>query len=277
MRHALVTGETPIVPGRHRSVACMTTTVAAPGLLRRLARGPSAVRRVTRAGLFLVETFGRLATTAAQEIPADAPSRARRLAWVAEQMCALHGVDVIVRGRVPEGPAVYVANHLSYLDPLAIVTHAPSIAIAKREVADWPLLGDPMRRLGVLFVDRDSATSGARVLLQARRELLAGASVLAFPEGTTTRGDRVLPFRRGVFGVARQLRVPVVPVTLRYDTPEAAWVGDEAFLPHYVRTTTRTATRAYVRFDTPLDPMAFDSPEALAERSRRHVLAGLLD
>jgi hypothetical protein len=68
-----------------------------------------------------------------------------------------------------------------------------------------------------------------------------------------------------------------VPVTIVYDTPEAAWVGDAPFLPHYVRTTTRTATRAFVRFAPALDPRRAPSPEALAELARRHVLAGLLD
>jgi 1-acyl-sn-glycerol-3-phosphate acyltransferase len=253
----------------------MTPSSTTPSLLGRLVRGPSAVRRVTRAGVFLAETFGRLAATEVRA--ADAPSRARRLAWVAEQMCALHGVDVIVRGRVPTEPCVLVANHLSYLDPVAILTHAPALAVAKREVAEWPLLGEPMRQMGVLFVDRSSPLSGARVLREAMRRLHEGASVLAFPEGTTTSGDRVLPFKRGVFGLARIANVPVVPVTIAYDTPEAAWVGDAPFLPHYVRTTTRTATRAFVRFGPTLDPTRAPSPDALAELARRHVLAGLLD
>jgi len=232
---------------------------------------------VTRAGFFIAETFGRLAGDASQSAPADAVSRARRLGWVAEQMCALHGVDVIVRGRVPTEPCVLVANHVSYLDPVAILTHAPAFAVAKREVAEWPLLGEPMRQMGVLFVDRTSALSGARVLREAKRRLHEGASVLAFPEGTTTNGDRVLPFKRGVFGLARLADVPVVPVTIAYDTPEAAWVGDAPFLPHYVRTTTRPATRAFVRFGAPLDPHVAAGADELAEHARRHVLAGLLD
>jgi 1-acyl-sn-glycerol-3-phosphate acyltransferase len=227
--------------------------------------------------MFLVETFGGLAQSAALDVPPDAPSRARRLAWIAEQMCAMHGVDTTVHGRVPSGPCVLVANHLSYLDPLVIVTHAPALAIAKREVADWPLVGEPMRKLGVLFVDRGNATSGARVLLEAKRRMHEGASMLAFPEGTTTRGDRVLPFKRGVFGLARLANVPVVPVTVRYDAPDAAWVGDAAFLPHYVRTTSRPTTRVSLRFGAPIEPHAFESAEALAEHCRHHVLGGLFD
>ncbi len=252
-------------------------TASSSGLLRRLARGPSAVRRVARAGLFLTETFGRLASSAAHEVPDDARSRALRLSWVAEQMCALHAIDGVVRGRLPDGPCVLDANHVSYNDPLVILAQAPAVPVAKREVAEWPLLGDPMRRLGVLFVDRSSPLSGARVLREARRGLREGASVLAFPEGTTTVGDHVLPFRRGVFGIAQQLGASVVPLTLRYDTPEAAWVGEAAFLPHYIRTTTRRATRVHLRFGPPLDPRRLGSAEELAERARRHVLAGLLD
>ena len=60
--------------------------------------------------------------------------------------------------------------------------------------------------------------------------------MIVFPEGTTSAGDCVLPFKRGIFGVARRLGVPVVPVALRYDSPSDCWIGSENFLSHYVRT-----------------------------------------
>jgi 1-acyl-sn-glycerol-3-phosphate acyltransferase len=63
-----------------------------------------------------------------------------------------------------------------------------------------------------------------------------------------------LPFHRGLFGLARLARVPIVPLALSYDHPAAAWVGDTWFLPHYVRTTLRDETRALVRAGTPIAP-----------------------
>ncbi len=254
---------------------------ATPGLLRWLAQGPAAVgrssRRMTRAGLFVAETVSQLARVARQPEPGDVIRRTRRLSWTAEQLCALHGIDVVAEGEPVAGPAVYVANHMSYIDPLAILQHAPSLPIAKAEVGDWPVLGDALDQLGILFVDRACAHSGARVLLQARRLLEEdGAPILAFPEGTTTTGGDVLPFKRGVFGLAGLTGAPVVPVTLRYESTDPCWVGDEGFLPHYVRTTARSHTRVRVRFGRPLVARRGESAEGFAERARTVVRTGLV-
>jgi 1-acyl-sn-glycerol-3-phosphate acyltransferase len=221
-------------------------------------------RRLGRAAFFALEALG----APRERERSDPVSRARRLRWVAENVCALHGVHVLPRGPVPDGPVVLVANHLGYLDPPALVSLVPAVPVAKRELGQWPLVGELLHRHGVLLVDRDDPHSGARVLRQALRALSAGASVLTFPEGTTSRGDDVLPFRRGIFGVARRLGVPVVPVAIRYDTPEACWVGDATFLPHYVRTTARPQVRVRLTFAPALNPRAAGSTEALAALAR---------
>jgi 1-acyl-sn-glycerol-3-phosphate acyltransferase len=211
-----------------------------------------ASRRLRDAGVFVLDQVARskaLASEPASPTPREAASR---LQWVCENLCALHGLDVRVDGRLPRSPSVLVANHLSYLDPVVILAEVAAAAIAKREVADWPILGDTLDDLGILFVERGSAASGARVLLRAKRLLDASVSVLVFPEGTTTYGHDVLPFRRGAFGLARRLGVPVVPIGLRYDSTEPCWVGEASFLPHYVKTTSRRATRAQITFGDPM-------------------------
>jgi 1-acyl-sn-glycerol-3-phosphate acyltransferase len=76
--------------------------------------------------------------------------------------------------------------------------------------------------------------------------------VLNFPEGTTTDGRALLPFRRGVFGAARLAKVPIVPVAIDYESPSLAWVGDEDFLPHYLRTAARPRTAVRVAFGSPM-------------------------
>jgi 1-acyl-sn-glycerol-3-phosphate acyltransferase len=95
-------------------------------------------------------------------------------------------------------------------------------------------------------------------------------SVLIFPEGTTTHGDRVLPFKRGSFGVAALAGVPVVPVALRYESAAAAWVGDDTFLPHYMRTVAKPYTRVSVDFLPALSHAGQDAGE-LAEQARRAI------
>lgn len=243
------------------------------GLLPRLVSAPFAVtrsgRRLTMASLVALEMVGSVRRSFPRRpAPADVDSRVRHLSWFAENLLALHGVQLTVEGSVPQGPCVLAANHMSYMDPVAISATVPCSAIAKQEIAGWPVIGSVVQNLGVLMVKREDAYSGARVLRQGLELLRLGIPVLAFPEGTTSEGDDVLPMRRGVFGIARIAGVPVVPISIQYDSPDMAWVGDTLFFPHYVRTTARAATRATLRFGAPIPPDAEPTAEAMAHRTR---------
>lgn len=185
-------------------------------------------------------------------------------------------MDVQVRGRVPSGPSIIVANHLSYLDPLAIGWTLPVGAVAKAEIMSWPGVGEAVADLGVVFVKRRCPRSGAVALRKTMRLLDAGVPVLVFPEGTTTTGHDVLPFARGAFGVARLMRVPVVPATIRYDCDDAAWVGRASLLPHALRLHRRNEIQAELVFGPSLQPMAFNDASALAEATRRCIRSLLL-
>lgn len=244
----------------------LSRTLVGPALLSRTSS------RAARVGAFAVETWSRLLLDGA---PMGAEERARELSWVAENLCALHGVRTEVHGSAPRGPAVLVANHVSYFDPLIIASAVPCSAIAKREVLSWPCIGELCRRLGVLFVRRGDPSSGARVLREALRLLDAGVSVLVFPEGTTTRGGSVLPFKAGAFGAALLADVPVVPIALRYEGSHAPWAGDDTFLPHYMRAMTKPYTRAVVEFLEPLSSTGAASVSALAVHARAAIDASL--
>lgn len=224
-------------------------------------------RRAVRVGAFAFDTWSRLVARDA----GTPETRAKELTWICENLCALHGIRPLVHGRVPAGPCILVANHVSYFDPLVLSSLVPLTAIAKREVSTWPVIGEIGRRLGVLYVERENPTSGARVLREAIAALEHGVSVLVFPEGTTSRGHAVLPFKRGIFGVAARLDVPVVPVALAYDVADAAWVDDETFFPHYMRSIKRPCTRVRARFLEPLWPSPHASAVAFAEAARRAI------
>jgi 1-acyl-sn-glycerol-3-phosphate acyltransferase len=103
------------------------------------------------------------------------------------------------------------------------------------------------------------------------RLLDAGVSILVFPEGTTSFGHDVLPFSRGAFGVARLMRVPVVPVTIRYHCPEACWVGNDSLLPHALKLHRLDPVGADLFFGPPLEPMAFSDAAKLAEVARQCI------
>jgi lyso-ornithine lipid O-acyltransferase len=211
-------------------------------------------------------------------LPEPAGERSRARAGVvqrsANELCKLHGIRVRVRGTLPEPPFVLVANHVSYIDPLVLAALTPCVAIAKHEVGAWPMIGARLRELGVQLVDRTSAHSGARALRGALRALGHGVPVLNFPEGTTTCGDTVLPFRTGIFGIAQIAGVPIVPAAIVYDPPELCWVGDDAFLPHYLRLSGRHDAGVSIALGEPIlsGRRSAGSPTELAARARAAVV-----
>jgi 1-acyl-sn-glycerol-3-phosphate acyltransferase len=203
--------------------------------------------RAARVGTFALETWSRLLVDGGRASPVD---RARELSWVAENTCAIHGVRTILRGKPPQGPCVIVANHISYFDPLIVASYCPLTAIAKREVASWPIVGEFVKRLGTLFVERDNPASGARVLREAMGLL------------------------RRIFGAALRAGVPIVPVALSYEREDAAWVGNTTFISHYARTMAQACTRVSVEFLPVLSLGRPDKPrsaEQLAQAARRTI------
>lgn len=209
--------------------------------------------------------------------PSRSPSQAAaRFGAAARAVCDLHGVAVTRHGELPGEPFVLVANHVSWLDAIVLGQLVPCMPIAKGEVAGWPVIGRGADALGVTFVDRADPRSGARALRRALRALADGVTVLNFPEGTTTDGAQLLPFKRGIFGAARLAGVPIVPVAVRYAMPDVAWTGGDAFVPHYARIAARPCIEAELRVGEPIIPTARDAARGLANLARRQ-LATLLD
>jgi 1-acyl-sn-glycerol-3-phosphate acyltransferase len=231
-----------------------------------------AAARVARMGGHVLESIGRYRLDAAGiDRARRLLLRGERLQRVAAEVCRLHGFEARVEGVLPNRPAILIANHVSYVDAPVLASLMPCTVIAKAEVARWPLIGAGARALGTLFVDRGDPWSGARALRHALHGLRAGVSVIGFPEGTTSNGNDVLPFRRGLFGLAQIANVPVIPVALHYVSPELRWYGDDWFLPHYLRTAMRRRSLVQVRVGRTIAPRSLHSPEDLAHRTRSAI------
>ncbi len=231
--------------------------------------------RMAALGLTTLGTAGRLRRFKDGSSPEATRERARMLRDVARRVLELHGVSVEADGPLPFGPAILASNHVSWLDPLVVASLVPCAPLSKADVTRWPVVGTIARELGVLFVSRGDTRSGARALNAAADALALGVSVLNFPEGTTTEGKDVLPFRIGMFGLAARLGVPVVPVAIRYDPPSLAWVGAATFLPHYLTLAARRRTRAFVRLGAPVLPRSGERSAELA-RSMHAAVTRLL-
>lgn len=203
--------------------------------------------------------------------PVEGPARkAYALHRLCRALCVAHGFETRVNGTAPLGPKIFVANHLSYVDPIAICGTVPCTPIAKAEVAAWPLVGRMGARYNTIFVDRHNPFSGARALRSAVRLLAAGADILNFPEGTTTLGA-LRPFRRGIFGLARLAGVPVIPVRVRFESPELCWVDEETFVPHYLKTLRSKPHRVELDFGPALAAASFTSDQAHADAAREWI------
>jgi lyso-ornithine lipid O-acyltransferase len=214
--------------------------------------------RIARLTIATLDAIGR-----ARLAGGGVADRARRLHAVSKEIANIHGLELGVRGRFPAEPAVIVTNHVSYLDAIAVAAVLPVAPLAKREVASWPLIGTAASQLGVIFVERDDIWSRVRALRSAHAALAAGVNVLNFPEGTTTDGSQLLPFARGIFGLAKRAGVPIVPVAI-HCAPELAWFGGASFVPHYVRTTKLAAPQIRLEVGQPIDPGRHSADELAA-------------
>ncbi|MGI5125337.1 lysophospholipid acyltransferase family protein [Pseudonocardia sp. CA-107938] len=169
------------------------------------------------------------------------PRRPRE--WVlvrgARLLLALAGVRLVVHGEqyAPRGQGVLVvANHLSWIDVVALGAVSPVRLLAKREVRGWPVIGGLAARTGALFVDRAGLRALPVTVAETAAALRAGATVGVFPEGTTWCGAAAGTFRRAPFQAAIDAAVPVRPVAIALRTgdgahvPDATFVGDQTLL-----------------------------------------------
>jgi 1-acyl-sn-glycerol-3-phosphate acyltransferase len=123
-----------------------------------------------------------------------------------------------------------VANHLSWIDVLALYATGPVRMQAKREVAGWPVIGPLAARAGTLFVDRAGLRALPETVAGTAAALRAGAVVGVFPEGTTWCGSAAGSFRRAAFQAAIDARVPVRPVAFVLRLPDGTPTGAGAFV-----------------------------------------------
>jgi 1-acyl-sn-glycerol-3-phosphate acyltransferase len=242
-------------------------------VIDRIGASVRAAARVGATGLLAGATIARASRMGEGLLAAR--RRSLLLQQTFARTCALHGLRVHAAGPIPSGGVLLASNHVSYLDPVVVGSIVPCVPVSKADVSGWPVFGAVARRLGVLFHERGSRESGTRVLQAADAVLAGGLPVLNFPEGTTSTGETVLRFHRGMFGLAQRTGVPVVPVAIAYDPAELAWVGDATFVPHYLRLAQRPGAAVRITFGAPVPPLAYQSAGALADAVRDRIAASL--
>jgi 1-acyl-sn-glycerol-3-phosphate acyltransferase len=214
-------------------------------------------------------------------IATSLPYTWQRLAW------RLIGMRVRVVGEPAPPPLLIASSHSSWLDITVLGgLMKPLSFVAKSEVAGWPVLGLLAKLQRTIFIDRTRRMDTGPVSREAARRVAKGEAVVLFAEGTTSDGNRILPFRSALLGAAEQATgdssTIVQPVAVTYvgiqgipvgrsDRPHIAWYGDMDFIAHFRHIIGRGALDVVVSFGEPIAFGPGTDRKAVAEQCFREV------
>jgi 1-acyl-sn-glycerol-3-phosphate acyltransferase len=206
------------------------------------------------------------------------PGRGKVSILYSRTVCVLLGVRITILGTPPRHHAVLIlANHVSWLDILVMTATVPVIFVAKSEVARWPLIGWVARARGTVFVERGQRQRTIAANAEIARHLAEGQPIVLFAEGTSSDGNRVLPFRSALVGALREAlaqveagkHIAVQPLSVGYTgllgmpmgrqhRPVVAWYGDRDLVSHLRQFLRRGAVEVTLSWGEPVtyDPGA---------------------
>lgn len=165
--------------------------------------------------------------------------RAKHTHVWAQKAARILGMQLHVQGKATVSTSLWVTNHLGYLDIVSLAAISPVLFVCKSEVAQWPILGILARLSGSLFLDRGNSRAARRMSESIEMALAQGHTVVVFPEGTSSNGKSVLPFKAALFDSASRGGFAVQPLALRYrihgqkSSDILAWHGEADFVPHF--------------------------------------------
>jgi 1-acyl-sn-glycerol-3-phosphate acyltransferase len=203
------------------------------------------LRAIIRLKLFMVATLGLYAIWFVLRIFIPNKVYWRQLAfgtWT-KSFVWISGMDIEVIGEPPSPPFFLVTNHLSYVDIAALRAVVNGIFVAKIEVSEWFLAGRIVRDMGVIFIDRKNRRDIPRAGEEIISTLSKGEGVIVFPEGTSTKGEDILPFNSSFLEFASRTDLPVSYASISYRTPvgeppastTVCWWEDISFMAHLFR------------------------------------------
>lgn len=223
---------------------------------------PRVALRLIRLAWVIVSGMAALAWFLRKTGPPSRDARIAWMQWMSGRFLALLHCDVSVSGVVPSCGLI-ACNHLGYVDILVIGSVCPAIFVAKSDVAGWPLFGWLSRNAGTIFVSRDDPADIPAQLQKMANPLRAGIPVVLFPEGTSSDGSRVLPFRSSLLDSAVSSDSAVTPASISYSLKgegdpgtEIAYWGDHTLLPHLVNLLSKRSFSARLHFGVSRKPSA---------------------
>jgi 1-acyl-sn-glycerol-3-phosphate acyltransferase len=167
--------------------------------------------------------------------------------------CRVLGLHLTTSGTMPDS-GLLVCNHLSYLDIIALSGLRPCVFVAKRDVRGWPLFGWLARAAGTIFVERSCRSAAGTEVAKISSAIESGLLVVLFPEGTSSDGATVLPFKSSLLQAAVAARCPVAAAGIDYDladgsvADEVCYWRDMTLVPHLLNLFGKKSIESTVRF-----------------------------
>ena len=193
----------------------------------------------------------------------------------ASRFLPLFGIQPHVKGAIPTR-GLLVSNHLSYMDIVVLASLTPAVFVAKREVRSWPLFGWFATMGGSLYVNRARRTQVGEFAAAIQTELDRGALVILFPEGTSSGGQNVLPFKSSLLEPAARDTHPLAAGLIQYQlddgdvSEEVCYWKDMTLLPHLLNLLSKRRVGVEVRF-APVEKISTDRKE-VAQQLHTEVL-----
>lgn len=207
----------------------------------------------------------------------DEPFQDRMVRAWASGLLRVFGLRSRRFGQPLPGGVMFVANHVTWLDIIALHSQRMMGFVAKREIRGWPLVGWMAEQGQTIFHARGDTESLGGVLREMLARLRAGRAVGVFPEGGTRGGDKVGPFHARIFLAAVEAGAAVQPVALRYGTGGSAQTvvafgRRENFLANFLRLLGEPGREVEVHFLEPIPPGAAEGRRRIAELARKRIV-----
>lgn len=209
------------------------------------------------------------------------PVNTRYVQYFCRRLCEVFNIEVEVHGAIPREPALWVSNHISWLDVAVLGSGARVFFLAKAEVEKWPILGKLAKGGGTLFIKRGSGDS-LRIREQITGFLKQDIPVLFFPEATTTDGRKVKKVHGRLLGAAIEAQRPVQVCVICYVNQQgeldlvAPFIGEMTFAEHVQRVLEMPKVTAHL-MTLPAIPVTGHTVDSLTREVDRQMRAGLAE
>ena len=184
----------------------------------------------------------------------------------------LSGMEIEIIGEKPQQPFFLVSNHLGYADIPVLRSVIESIFVAKADLEGWFIGGKIMRDMGMIFINRQNRRDIPRAGAKIIEKLHEGEGVIIFPEGTSTKGEKVLPFNSSFFEFAAQTDLPIHYASISYQVENGdekasdaiCWWDDISFIEHLFKFFQLRKSRAIITFGS--EPIVETNRKQLAKK-----------